>query len=56
MDKEVSSNSHTTGVPVSTDPSDSVDVPDIATLKVLCVGPVTDEDMIKPLEKKKVVS
>ncbi|KAI0238345.1 hypothetical protein LSAT2_010983 [Lamellibrachia satsuma] len=39
VDKEVSSSGNTTGVPVSTVPSDSVDIPDIATLKVQRVGP-----------------
>ena len=56
MAKEVSSSDNTTGVPVSTVPSDSVDIPVIATLKVQCVRQVMDEDTIKPLEKKKVVS
>ena len=42
VDKKVSSNGNTTRVP-----SDSVDISDIATLKVQRVGPVMDEDTIK---------
>ena len=58
MDKEVSSSDNTTGILVSTVPSDSVNIPNFASLKDQRVGPGMDEDMIKlrPLEKKKVVS